>query len=226
LVVPGVRSLHDPAARFSANASNERFLAASTNVRLNLATADSALDVRIVVAFVETQVLWSTRAACAAHSDRVKHRSNQPFVVHVGRGNLQRDRHSSAIGQNMPFRAAFGTIGRIGTRMVPPFGALTMALSRLVQSRPIPTAESYSRRRTRHSVRNKPCSLHSAKRRWHVAPEPNSLPRAFHGQPVRSLYNTPAMTRLAGMVGLPPAGFLLSGGINGSMRCHNSSGRS
>lgn len=226
LIVPGVRSLNDPTARFSANAPNERLLTATTNVRLNLATTHGALDVRVVVTLVETQVLWPTRAACSAQGDRVKHRSHQPFVVHVRCGNLQRNRHAPAIGQNMPFRAAFRTIGRVGTRMVPPFGAFTMALSRLVQSRPTPTAESYSRRRIRHSVRNSPCSLHSAKRRWQVAPEPNSLPSAFHGQPVRSLYNTPAMTLLAGTVGLPPAGFLLSGGSNGSMRRHNSSGRS
>jgi hypothetical protein len=45
LIVPGVRSLNDLAASFPANASNERLLTATTNVRLNLATTHGALDV-------------------------------------------------------------------------------------------------------------------------------------------------------------------------------------
>lgn len=187
LIVPRVGSFNDPSSRLSTNAAEECVLTAAADVRSNLTNANRFLDISVVVSLVETQVLRSPRAACSTQCNGIENRGYHPLVVHVGRGNLQRNRYTPAIGQDVPFRATFRPICGVWARVVPPFGAFTMALSRLVQSSPAPTAESYSMSRTRQSARNTPCSLHSAKRRWQVAPEPNSLPNAFHGQPVRNL---------------------------------------
>jgi hypothetical protein len=187
LIVPSVGSFNNPSARLPEDAAEECVLTTAANVRSNLTRANRPLDISVVVTLVEAQVLWSSRAARTTQRNGIENRSYHPLVVHVRCGNLERDRHASSISQNMSFRATFRPVCRVGTRVVPPFGAFTMALSRLVQSSPTPTAESYSMRSTRQSVLKRPCSLHSAKRRWQVAPEPNSLPSAFHGQPVRNL---------------------------------------
>lgn len=99
-------------------------------MRNDAAEYDFDLGVEIVIAFVEAQVLRTTRSARSANDDAVENLADEPFVVHVRAGDAHRQRYAAAIGQDVPFDALFRPIGRVGARVVPPFGAFTEALSR------------------------------------------------------------------------------------------------
>jgi hypothetical protein len=127
--VPRVRALDDPAPRLSSNAPDERWLAPTTDVRCDAARSDGGLDIRVVVAFVEAQMLgtpWTTRTA---EHNRVERIGDEPLVVDVRARNLSCDRHSTPICEHVALDAPLGAIGRVGTRLVPPLGAFTIALS-------------------------------------------------------------------------------------------------
>ena len=141
-VVPAIGSFDDPAAGLSANAAHERRLSAASNVRDHATIADLALGVRVVVAFVEAEILRATWPAWRAKHDSVEHRSGHPLVVDVRRGDLDGDRDAAPVRQNVAFCAEFCTIGRIGARVVPPFGAFTLALSSEHHFRSTPTRSS------------------------------------------------------------------------------------
>lgn len=129
-VVPGVGALHDPAPRLTADLADKRRLASTPNVRSNSAEADRGSYVRVVVTFVEAQVLGAPRASRAAHDDGVEHLADHVRVRDVRAGDERGDWHAASVGQDVPFDAAFRTVRRVWTREVPPFGAFTEALSR------------------------------------------------------------------------------------------------
>lgn len=128
-VVPGVGALHHPPAGLALNATEQRFLALAPDVRLDPASPDGSLGIRVVVPLVEAEVFRSARAASCAEDDRVERLANEPLVVDVGAGDLGGQRDAAAVGQDVAFDAAFRAIRGVGTREVPPFGAFTMALS-------------------------------------------------------------------------------------------------
>jgi hypothetical protein len=141
-VVPAIGSFYDPPTGLSANAAHERRFSAASNVRDDATIADLALGVRVVVAFVEAEIrraAWTTRRA---KHDSVEHRSGHPLVVDVRRGDLDGERDATPVRQNVAFCAEFCTIGRIGARVVPPFGAFTLALSSEHHFRSTPTRSS------------------------------------------------------------------------------------
>jgi hypothetical protein len=128
-VVPAVGAFDDPSPRLSAYAANQWSFATPANMETDAARTDDLLDVLVVVAFVEAEILrpaWSTRRP---HSDGVERLGDHPFVVHVGARDGRGERDAAAIRQYVPLYAGFGSIGRIGTGVVPPFGAFAMALS-------------------------------------------------------------------------------------------------
>ena len=137
-VVPTVRPLDDPATRLAANTSDERLLASTTDVRNDPANSDRGFAVGVVVALVQTQVARTTRTEQAADHDCVEHLGDKPLVVHVGPGDPHGQRHSSRIGQNVPFHAEFPPVGRVRPGVDPPFGALAMALSSEAKSHLMP----------------------------------------------------------------------------------------
>lgn len=96
-IVPRVGSFNDPPSRLSTNAAEECVLTAAANVRSNLTSTNRFLDVSVVVSLVETQVLRSPRAACSTQCNGIENRGRHPFVMHVGRGNLQRNRDTPTI---------------------------------------------------------------------------------------------------------------------------------
>ncbi len=128
-VVPGVRSLDDPTSSLAPHDTDERLLAASSNVRADAAEADRWSDVRVVVALVDAQVLGTTRAARATQRHRIEDLIDHRGVGHVRAGDQRTDRHAAAVGENVPFYPAFRAIGRVRSREVPPFGAFTEAVS-------------------------------------------------------------------------------------------------
>lgn len=141
-VVPGIGTFDDPASRFPADTSDERRLTAAANVRDDPTDANFNLSVQVVVALVQTQVLgasWTTRCS---NDDRVEHIGDEPFVVHVRCRDAHRYRHASPVGQDVSLHPAFRTVRRVGTSVVPPFGALTVALSSEVHAHWMPRRSS------------------------------------------------------------------------------------
>lgn len=127
--MPGVRTLDNPAARLSSNASDERLLSATTDVRRDASRSDGGFGVRVVVAFVEAQMLGTPWTARTTQDNRVERARDEPLVVHVGPGDLGRKRHATTIRENVALDPALRAIRRVRAGQIPPFGAFTIALS-------------------------------------------------------------------------------------------------
>lgn len=141
-VVPRVCSFDDPASRLAAYLANQRLLAAPSDVRSDSAQANRRGYVRVVVAFVETQVFGAPRAARATHDNCVEYFADHRGVWHVRSADQRGDRHAAAVGQYMAFYAAFRPVRRVRPREVPPFGAFTEALSRELHFHAMPRRPS------------------------------------------------------------------------------------
>ena len=140
--MPAIGALDYPATRPTADAAQQRRLAATANVWANAAATYCALGVRVVVALVEAKVAWPTRSARHTQWNRIECRAGQPLVVNVCAGESHADGHSALIGQDVALGAELAPIGRIGTGMIPPLGAFTEALSSEAQSHAIPRSSS------------------------------------------------------------------------------------
>ena len=141
-VVPRVRALHDPAPRLSSHLTDQRLLAASSDVRSNSAEANRGRYVRVVVALVEAQVFWAPRSARATHDHSVEHLADHRGVWHVRAADERCDRYATTVSQDMALYAAFRAVRRVRSREVPPFGAFTEALSRELHFHAIPRRPS------------------------------------------------------------------------------------
>lgn len=102
-------------------------------MRHDAASPDGRVRIGVVVPFVETEVSRPPRSARGADHDLIEDRADQPLVVHVRAGNTRGHGHAAAIGEDVPLYAGFRAVRRIGAGMVPPVGALTIALSNAVQ---------------------------------------------------------------------------------------------
>jgi hypothetical protein len=140
--VPAVGAFDDPAARLTANAADERRLAASANMRLDATTSNLSFGVGVVVALVKTEVTGTPRPPSCWKRHSVKSGTGKPFVVDVGAGQSDRDRDAALVGQDVTLGAELAAIGRVRPREVPPLGAFTEALSREAHSQPIPRSSS------------------------------------------------------------------------------------
>lgn len=138
IVVPAVGPFDDPTPGPSANAADQRLFTAPADVWHDAAFSGFVLGVVVVVALVEAQVHRPARPARPLHEDGIEGRADHPLVVDVraGQGDGQWD--SATVGQNVALGAELRAIGRIGASELPPFGALTMALSSEAQSQSIP----------------------------------------------------------------------------------------
>jgi len=141
---PAVRSLDDPAPGLAVDTADHGRLTAATNVRNDPALTNSILATSIVIALVEAEMLRPTGAARTSHNNRVEGVRHHPHVGDVRPGCHNGDRHAIGVRQKMAFDARFCAIGGVRTRLVPPFGAFTIELSRLVHSRFKPCPCSYT----------------------------------------------------------------------------------
>lgn len=107
-------------------------------------TARASLQLRllVIVALVEADILRPSWPSRAANIHGVEGLADHVHVMHVGAGESNGERDSLSVYEDVAFGAEFGAIGRIGPSEVPPFGALTLALSRDVQSHSMPTFPS------------------------------------------------------------------------------------
>ena len=141
-IVPAVGPLHDPAARLAAHAADERFFASPSDVGDDASVANFAFGVRVVEALVQAEIRGPTRPAWRPQNDRVERRAGHPLVVDVRAGDLHGDGNAACVGQDVAFCAEFCAIGGIGARVVPPFGAFTLALSSEHHFKSTPTRSS------------------------------------------------------------------------------------
>src|SRR5215831_8782018 len=102
--------------------------AAASDVGDNPANADPPLNVGVVVALVEAQMVRPLRPASAAQHDRVERLPDHPLVVQVGAGDRRGQGNAPSVGQDVALDAKLGAHGWIGTPSGPPFGAFTIAL--------------------------------------------------------------------------------------------------
>lgn len=139
-VVPTIGSLDDPPPRFTLHAAQRR-LAAPSDVGEDATDPDLAFGVGVVVALVKAEVVW-TSATAPADRHGVQRLAYHPLVVDVGAAERHPKRDAASVGDDVTLDPALGTIRRVGTREVPPFGAFTMALSSEAQSQAMPRSSS------------------------------------------------------------------------------------
>lgn len=142
LVVPAVGSLDNPSSGLAANTSDHALLASTPDVRDGAAIANLLFGIGVVVPLVEAQVLGSAWPTRRLEDNGVHGLADHPLVVDVGPRDRDRQGHASGVGQNVALRAELPTIGGIGAREVPPFGAFTLALSIEHQLKSTPTSWS------------------------------------------------------------------------------------
>lgn len=160
--MPAVRTFDDPPARrLTDDRSSQWRFTSPADMGSDPSCPDLLLRVGVVVALIETQVFGTARAAWRAQRDRIEGRAGLPLVVYVGASDCYRDGDPRRIGQDVAFCAKFCAIGRIWTCEVPPFGALTVALSIEHQLRSTPTVRSYRLTMAKKSASNTPAFTHS-----------------------------------------------------------------
>ncbi len=142
VVVPAIGSFNDPTPRLlAADGTGESGLSPTPNMRPDAAGASLAFGLVVVVPFVQAEVLRTSGSSGRTQWNRVERSADHVHVVDVGAG-ASPPAGCLAVGQNVAFGAEFCAIGRIGAREVPPFGALTLALSSDAQSHSMPTLSS------------------------------------------------------------------------------------
>jgi hypothetical protein len=119
---PALFSLDDLATGFSEGATDQRRLAASTDVRDDATRSDSLFTTAIVVAFVQAQVARSARPPRCAQHDPIESLSDHAHIMNVGCGRDRRDGNSIRVGQDVPFDPGFGSVRGIGPGTVPLWG--------------------------------------------------------------------------------------------------------
>jgi hypothetical protein len=167
--------------------TGSRCFSSVADVRYVAAFDGRSLYLRVVVSFVEAEVLWSPRRRLRPTGGYAIQGSDSCFhIMHVGFRDQNGKRGASLICEDMSLRAKLCPIRRIRTRGFPPKGAFTVRLSSDCHSHRMPLNSSYRSRSFTHSFWKTPFLTHSWNRLWHVEPEPYSAGNAFHWQPVRS----------------------------------------
>lgn len=223
-VVPRPGALDHPAPGRMSSPFGDR-LSAPPSVRSVPASPDCRVDFRGVVPFIQAQMLGRRGGrARASHENPIQRGDRHPDIVDVGRGDNHRQGCAALVGQRVALGAEFAAIRRIGAGRRPPKGALTITLSSACHCQRMPWRSSYRVSSLAHNRSKTPAWTHCWNRRWQVEPDPYSLGRAFHWQPVRRTYKIPLRTWWKGTTGRPgvPGGF--AGGSKGCSSVHTSSG--
>ena len=195
--MPGIRAFHHPATGGMAprRAGFEFRLATASAMRPVVHLAKPLPDFLSVVTFVQTEMLRMIRLWSRSFHRQLRERGKDRLrVVAIGGSDPDRQGRAPLVGQDMPFRAGFASIRGVRSRLRPPKGAFTVALSRDWKRHLMPRNSSYRMSNFAQSFSNTPKRSHSWKRLWQVEPEPNSFGVAFHWQPVLSTYRMPSRT--------------------------------
>lgn len=228
LIAPGMGSFYHPTV------SSQTVLGFDPSARdagLDASISARTTAPRIVVSFVGVQ-LGRTKPRPASRTRNGRNAIQQIFqnlgVVNVGSRQQQAQRNALSIDEKMMLRARFAFVRRVGTGLVAPFLAATVAEStaaRLQSISPARPSCSKSKRRNRSQT---PACCHSLSRRQQVIPlpQPISWGSISQGMPLRRTNKMPVRAARSATRGRPPFGFGFSGGNNGAICSHSLSSRS
>ena len=227
-VEPGKGPLDNPAVATKLLAGLDP---APGDAALDAALAQVGPTTREIVALVRMQLVgplaWSTARPLDGF-DGFDQVFEDDRVMDVGRGEPNCEWDALAVDQDVPLRAGFATVGRVGAdllvRTAPLFAGMLEA-SRLARDQSILSASPSRSSRMRWRRCHTPACSHSRKRRQHVTPlpQPSSWGRYSQGSPVLSTKMMPVSAARSGTRGRPPFGLGGSGGSSGAMASHSAS---
>ncbi len=225
-VQPREGPLHDPAIGAQSRAMPG---SAAGDRRHDAASADLVTVNVVIVTPVGEQVVGLAAGAAdpaADRWDRVEQRQQLSDIVAVAASQQERERSALPVSDQMMSRAGPSPVDRRGTRVDPPFRALTWEEPTIHRDQSNRRAAFSSASRTSCSLCHTPASFQSLSRRQHVMPEPKprSCGRSSHWIPVCSTYKIPHSTSRSGS-GLRPGYRNLRSRCdsNGFRRSHSSS---
>ena len=184
----------------------------------------------VVIGLVSMELVWpaSRTASFASHrGDGIEQQLEWDAVVDVGAGQDEAERNAAPVGDQVAPGAGSAAVGRVRTCRFAPLFAATDALSMQAQLQSMRSASCRRLSSSRCNRSHRPACCQSRSRRQQVTPEPhpNSSGSISHPIPVRSTNKIPVRAARAGTRGRPPFGFGRSGGSNGDIKDHSSSGR-
>ncbi len=141
-VVPRVGSFDDPTTWFAFDASEQRMLSTPSDVGFDLTNSNFGLGIRVVVPFVQAEMLGPARSSRSAKDHRVQGLTHHPLVMYVGAGDGDGQRNTLSVDQDMPLHPEFAAVCRVSARMIPPFGDLTIAPSKDAHFQSTPCSSS------------------------------------------------------------------------------------
>jgi ribosomal protein L34E len=146
----------------------------------------------------------------------------------IGPGELNGERNSAPVADQMTLAARLSPVGRIGTRLRPPKTARTELRSTTARDQSILLDRASQSRSTKWINCQTPTSCQSRRRRQQVMPEPHpsSCGSISQGIPLRRTKRMPNRHARFAKRGLPPFGLAFAAGMKGSMSSHNPSGNS
>lgn len=217
---PGEGAFDDPAVA----AQPLRGLDATAgDARANVATAGGRPATRKIVALVGMHLgRFAARASAPLADDRygVEQRHKTQRAVRVGRAKERGKRKPAALHKEVMLGAGAVAVGRIRAGLRPPFGAGTLAASRLARHQWIRLARPS--RSSRTWCRRAPQAAPAG----HAAATAQLCWQTSHGMPVRSTNRIPRKTCRSVTGDRPPFGRGGRSGTTGSTTAHSSSLRS
>ena len=147
-------------------------------------------------------------------------------VVTISAGELNSQRNSAPVANQMALAAELGPIGGIRTGALPPKTARTEQLSTTARDQSIWLKRQSQSNSAKWINCQMPDSCQSRMRLQHVMPEPqaNSLGNISQGIPLRRTNKIPPRQARSGTRGRPPCGFGLGNGKRASITSHKPSG--
>ena len=207
------------------------FDASSRDPRLDATISARTAAPGIIVPFVGVQ-LGRTESRTTPRASNGRDAIQQVFqnfgIVNIGGRQQQSQRNALSIDEKMMFRARFAFVRRVGTGLVAPFFAATVAESTAARLQSIcPARPNLSKSRWCNRSQ-RPALCHSFSRRQQVMPlpQPISLGSISQGMPLRRTNRMPVNAARSDTRGRPPFGFGFSGGNRGAICSQSLSSRS
>jgi hypothetical protein len=197
--------------------------------RLDRAPAQRPSALREIVALIGMELGRSPAWPSSTLADwrhGIDHLLEEAAVVDVCRGKAEGEWNALGISDQVALGACSAAVGRVGTSLLAPLLAGTLALSTQARLQSMTPARPRRSSRTRCSRFQTPADCQSRSRRQHVIPDPQPISwgSISQGTPLFSTNRMPVSAARCGIGGRPPFGFGRSGGNSGSIRVHNSSG--
>jgi hypothetical protein len=138
-VVPAVGALDDPATGYALVPAHQWRLPTTPGVADDAPTPQAIIHDLVVVALIEAAILRASSLGSGRIGRGPIDRWHcHPHIGHICSAEREPEWDPAPVCEDVPLRPTLGAICGVRAREVPPFGALTMALSREVQFHPMP----------------------------------------------------------------------------------------